>query len=83
MSCHSKYCDYYDPWDHPKMGGYNDEYWGEPGEPGEPISEEEHKKMLEEYSNKAQSLTIVGSNNTIVQINDTRQFFPNNINITF
>ena len=39
--------------------------------------------VLEEYSNKAQSLTIVGSNNTIVQINDTRQFFPNNINITF
>lgn len=37
-------CDYYDPWDHPKMGGYNDEYWGEPGEP---ISEEEQKKMLE------------------------------------
>ena len=44
MSCHSKYCDYYDPWDHPKMGGYNDEYWGEPGEP---ISEEAQKKMLE------------------------------------
>ena len=39
--------------------------------------------VLEEYSNKTQSLTIVGSNNTIIQINDTRQFFPNNINITF
>lgn len=45
MSCHCKYCDYYDPWDHPKMGGYNDEDWG--WSAGEPISEEEQKKMLE------------------------------------
>ena len=43
-NCHCKNCDYYDPWDHPKMGGYNDEYWGGSGEP---ISEEEQKKMLE------------------------------------
>ena len=39
--------------------------------------------VLEEYSNKTQSLTIVGSNNTIIQINNMRRFFPNNINITF
>jgi len=37
-------CPNYDPWERKLPGGYNDEYWGEPGEP---ISEEEQKKMLE------------------------------------
>ena len=37
-------CPNYDPWERKLPGGYNDEYWGEPGEP---IPEEEQKKMLE------------------------------------
>ena len=37
-------CPNYDPWERKLPGGYNDEYWGEPGDP---ISEEEQKKMLE------------------------------------
>jgi hypothetical protein len=39
-----KNCPNYDPWERKLPGGYNDEYWGEPGEP---ISEEEQKKLLE------------------------------------
>lgn len=39
-----KNCPNYDPWERKLPGGYNDEYWGEPGEP---ISEEEQKKSLE------------------------------------
>jgi hypothetical protein len=39
-----KNCPNYDPWERKLPGGYNDEYWGEPGEP---ISEEEQKKFIE------------------------------------
>ena len=42
----------------------------------------EHGFVLEEYDNGNQSITITGSNNTIIQINDTRQHIPNNFIFT-
>lgn len=42
----------------------------------------EHGFVIEEYDNGNQSITITGSNNTIIQINDTRQHIPNNFIFT-
>ena len=64
-------CPNYDPWERSLPGGYNDEDWPD----GEPISEEEQKKMLEfaEAFGKAAANTAEKEREKVLQKNAEKE----------